>query len=100
MIATAKVFTHGHSQAVRLPKAFRVNVQEMWIEKNEVTGEITLKPKDDEDQRKRNLEKLFKMIADDPLPDDFLSETTRRNGPSRNPLAEWAMDTPTGEADK
>ena len=51
MIATAKVFTTGNSQAIRLPKAFRVDVQEMWIDKNEVTGEITLKPKDDEDQR-------------------------------------------------
>ena len=45
MVATAKVFTTGNSQAVRLPKAFRVDVQEMWITKNEATGEITLKPK-------------------------------------------------------
>jgi antitoxin VapB len=93
MLATAKVFTTGNSQAIRLPKAFRVDVREMWIAKNEVTGEITLKPKDD-DQRKRNLEKLFKMIADDPLPDDFLSEITRRNEASRNPLEEWAEDAP------
>ena len=64
MLTTAKVFTNGHSQAIRLPKAFRVDVQEMWIAKNEVTGEITLTPKEDEDLRKRNLEKLFKMIAD------------------------------------
>ena len=42
MLTTAKVFTNGHSQAIRLPKAFRVDVQEMWIAKNEVTGEITL----------------------------------------------------------
>lgn len=45
MLATAKVFTNGHSQAIRLPKAFRVDVDEMWIARNEVTGEITLKPK-------------------------------------------------------
>lgn len=100
MLTTAKVFTNGHSQAIRLPKAFRVDVQEMWIAKNEVTGEITLTPKDDEDQRKRNLEKLFKMIADDALPDDFLSDATRRNAPLRNPLAEWAEDTPTDGAKK
>ena len=31
MLATAKVFTNGHSQAIRLPKAFRVDVDEMWI---------------------------------------------------------------------
>ncbi|MEO6319090.1 MAG: hypothetical protein ABIO73_00385 [Polaromonas sp.] len=100
MPATAKVFSTGNSQAVRLPKAFRVNVAEMWITKNDVTGEITLKPKESEEQRRRNLEKLFKMIADDPLPDDFLSETTRRNEPARNPFSEWSDAAQTGEAEK
>ena len=38
MLATAKVFTNGNSQAIRLPKAFRVDVDEMWIARNEVTG--------------------------------------------------------------
>ena len=100
MLATAKVFTNGHSQAIRLPKAFRVDVAEMWISKNEVTGEITLKPKESEEQRRLNLEKLFKMIADDPLPDDFLSETTRLNEPTRNPFAEWSETTLPGRAEK
>lgn len=97
MIATAKIFTSGNSQAVRLPKPFRVNVSEMWITKNEATGEITLKPKENNDQRKANLEKLFKMIADDPLPDDFLSEITRCNTPMRNPFADWSEATEPGE---
>ena len=100
MLNTAKVFTNGHSQAIRLPKAFRVDVQEMWIAKNEVTGEISLTPKEDEDQRRRNLEKLFQMIADDPLPDDFLSDATRRNGPLSNPLAGWADDKQIDGVDK
>ena len=39
MTAIAKVFTTGNSQAVRLPKAFRVSAREMWISKNEMTGE-------------------------------------------------------------
>lgn len=40
---TAKVFTHGHSQAVRLPKEFRFNVDEVYIEKS---GEgVILMPK-------------------------------------------------------
>ena len=37
MLATARVFTSGNSQAIRLPKAFRVNVDEMWIARNERT---------------------------------------------------------------
>lgn len=95
--ATAKVFTTGNSQAVRLPKAFRVNTPEVWISRNEVTGEIILKPKDD-DQRRRNLEELFGLIEEEPLPGDFLSEATRQNDPPRNPFEEWAEDAaPRGD---
>ncbi len=91
---TAKVFTTGNSQAVRLPKAFRVNAREMWITKNEVTGEIVLRPKDD-DQRRRNLEALFKMIKEDPFTEDFIPE--RPVTASHNPLAEWAEPLPAGD---
>lgn len=93
MLATAKVFTNGHSQAIRLPKAFRVDVDEMWIARNEVTGEITLKPKDTETLRQRRLDALMAAIADNPLPDDFLSDASRQNKPPKNPFADW--DTPT-----
>ena len=92
MQSTAKVFTTGNSQAVRLPKAFRVSASEMWISKNEVTGEITLKPKD-EDQRRRNLEKLFRMIEDHPFTKDFIPKRVIEE--SRNPFAEWAEPLPT-----
>ena len=94
MLPIAKVFTTGNSQAVRLPKAFRVDVQEMWIAKNEVTGEITLKPKADVKQRKRELEILLKALADNRLPDDFLAESTRRNRPlgaPRSPFGEGTL---------
>ncbi len=95
MLATAKVFTNGHSQAIRLPKAFRVDVDEMWIARNEVTGEISLKPKDTETLRKRRLDALMAAIADNPLPDDFLSDASRQNKPPKNPFAEWeAPSTP------
>lgn len=93
MLATAKVFTNGHSQAIRLPKAFRVDVDEMWIARNEVTGEITLKPKDTETLRKRRLDALMATIADNPLPDDFLSDASRQNNPPKNPFADW--ETPS-----
>jgi antitoxin VapB len=90
MLATAKVFTNGNSQAIRLPKAFRVDVDEMWIARNEVTGEITLKPKDTETLRKRRLDALMAAIADNPLPDDFLSDASRQNHPPKNPFVDWA----------
>ena len=91
MPATAKVFSTGNSQAVRLPKAFRVNVAEMWITKNDVTGEITRKPKD-EDQRQRNLQKLFRMIEEDPFTEDFIPERVIES--PRNPFEEWAEPLP------
>lgn len=91
MLATAKVFSTGNSQAVRLPKAFRVDVKEMWISKNELTGEITLKPKDDAGREQR-LKELFRMIEEDPLPEDFLTEDSRRNDPPRKPLEDWKQD--------
>ena len=97
MLATAKVFTNGHSQAIRLPKAFRVDVDEMWIARNEVTGEITLKPKDTETLRKRRLDALMAAIAENPLPDNFLSDASRQNNPPKNPFAEWE-DTPAPKA--
>ena len=89
MLATAKVFTSGNSQAIRLPKAFRVDVDEMWIARNEATGEITLKPKDSEALRKHRLDALVAAIAEAPLPDDFLSDARRQNNPPQNPFADW-----------
>lgn len=96
MLATAKVFSTGNSQAVRLPKAFRVDVREMWIAKNELTGEITLKPKDSETQRLLKLKALFELIADDPFPEDFSfrDETVPIEYP-RNPFEDWAQETPS-----
>ena len=86
MLTTAKVFTNGNSQAIRLPKAYRVNVEEMWISKNEVTGEITLKPKDD-NERLRKLNLLFKMIEESPITEDFLPP--RDDAWAPDPFADW-----------
>jgi len=83
MTMTAKVFSTGNSQAVRLPKAFRVNVREMWIARNEHTGEITLSPKPDPDALQTFLRELRSLPASDafvPPRDDRL-----RAGP----LADW-----------
>lgn len=83
MQATAKIFSTGHSQAVRLPKAFRVNATEMWISKNEVTGEITLKPVVNDESK---LDTLFRLLKENPLPEDFLAD--RAYAPPRNLFTE------------
>ena len=71
MEVVAKVFSTGNSQAVRLPKAFRLDVPEVWLSKDAVTGTITLRPKDDE-QRKKNLAELFSLIREQPFTEDFI----------------------------
>ncbi len=46
MIATAKLFQNGQSQAVRLPKEFRFeNLKEVFIKK--INGMVVLIPKSD-----------------------------------------------------
>ena len=82
MTTTAKVFSTGNSQAIRLPKAFRVNVSEMWISKSEATGEITLRPVSSES----SIDRLFRLIDESPLPANFLSNASRRNELPRNPF--------------
>ena len=84
MSATAKVFTTGNSQAVRLPKAFRVQASEMWISRNEHTGEITLKPKPDADALQAFLQELRSM----PPSKEFVPP--RNDAPQPDPLAGWA----------
>ena len=92
MPTTAKVFTTGNSQAVRLPKAFRLDTTEVWISRDSVSGVITLKPKD-VDQRKRNIDELFRLIASSPSTEDFVPPRTI--GESRDPFANEVAAAPS-----
>lgn len=56
---TAKVFMSGNSQAVRLPKEFRIDADEVEISRR--GNEIVLT------ERPKNLEKAFDLICN--LPD-------------------------------
>ncbi len=86
MLNTAKVFTTGNSQAIRLPKAFRVEAREMWISKNEGTGEITLRPKPMPD----GLALLFAQLQELPQTAEFLPE--RDDAPRGSPFDESDQD--------
>lgn len=91
MSATAKLFNSGNSQAVRLPKAFRMPGQVVWISRNEATGEIILKPKDD-DKRKRDLEELFRLVRENPMTEDFIPP--RDDAPRSSPFEDWSEPMP------
>ena len=63
-MATARVFRSGNSQAVRLPKKFRLKSKEVEIFRR--GDEIVLREKG------KGLARAFEILAN--LPDDFLPE--------------------------
>lgn len=85
MISTAKIFKSGHSRAVRLPKAFGMECDEVWICRNEVTGAITLTPK----KPAKHLDALFKLIEEAEVPEEFMAERRNPIEYPRNPLKGW-----------
>ena len=67
MIATAKLFQNGQSQAVRLPKEFRFdNIKEVFIKK--INGMVVLIPKSDKTVWNKMLDNL------DDFSDDFMQK--------------------------
>jgi antitoxin VapB len=57
---TAKIFQHGGSQAVRLPKAFRFDGTEVLIEKH--GDEVVLKPMPEE--KFRSFTEIARYLAE------------------------------------
>jgi antitoxin VapB len=70
-MATARVFRSGNSQAVRLPKEFRLKAKEVEIFRR--GDEIVLREKG------RGLARAFEILAN--LPDDFLPEGRHDSAP-------------------
>ena len=91
MQATAKLFSSGNSQAVRLPKAFRMPGDAVWIQRDEATGDIILRAKND-DQRDRDLQELLQLIRDNPTTEEFLQPRDDAARPS--PFEDWDEPAP------
>ena len=72
-MTTAKVFRSGNSQAIRLPKAFRLETTEVEIVRR--GGELVLRP------LRAGLADAFALLAS--LPDDFMAEGRRDAPPQR-----------------
>jgi antitoxin VapB len=84
MAAVAKVFMSGRSQAVRLPKQFRVKCKEMYISKE--NDAIVLKPKEEEPM---TWEKFFAM---GPCPDKLDLERDMSPPEDRHLFDDWHDD--------
>jgi antitoxin VapB len=76
-VGKARIFKSGNSQAVRLPKEFRFDVQEVEIFRR--GEEVVLR------KPKRNLRRALAILQG--LPDDFMAEGRQDSPPQqREPL--------------
>lgn len=82
---TAKLFTTGGSQAVRLPAEFRFDAAEVYVRRDERTGDVILSR-----QPRSDWQEFMALRAElGPLPVEFLAD--RQQGiETRNPLKGWA----------
>jgi antitoxin VapB len=69
----ARIFKSGNSQAVRLPKEFRFQVDEVEIFRR--GGEVVLR------EPKRNLGQAFAVLS--AMPGDFMAEGRRDEAPQK-----------------
>jgi antitoxin VapB len=81
---TAKIFTTGRSQAVRLPAEFRFEGSEVFVRRDPRTGDVILSRKPD------SWDGLFELYGQNQVPDDFMGPADRNDpAPQRDPFAGW-----------
>jgi antitoxin VapB len=68
MARTAKLFRNGGSQAVRLPAEYRFAGSEVYIRRDEQTGDVILS------RRPESWVEFFQLLKNIEIPDDFLAE--------------------------
>jgi antitoxin VapB len=81
MTQTAKLFTTGRSQAVRLPREYRFEGTEVYIRRDSATGDVVLS------RRPYSWDGLFALDATTEVPADFMNEVDRAQGePQHEPF--------------
>ena len=74
---TAKIFTTGRSQAVRLPLEYRFDGKEVFIRRDPVTGDVILS------RRPPSWDGLFALDTTTVVPADFMGPEDRAQGEHR-----------------
>lgn len=69
-IRVAKLFKNGHSQAVRLPADFRFDGDEVYITRDDASGDVTLSSRPDT----KTWDEFFALLKSIDIPEDFLAE--------------------------
>ena len=74
----AKIFTTGRSQAVRLPAAYRFDTKEVYMRRDNTTGDVVLS------RRPPEWNTFFALVKQLDVPADFMSDLQDTPTPSRN----------------
>lgn len=85
MTQTAKLFANGRSQAVRIPAAFRFEGSEVFIRRDDATGDVILSA------RPANWSGLLEALDALDVPDDFLR--VPQDLPPPSPIEDSDPDT-------
>jgi antitoxin VapB len=72
---TAKLFTTGGSQALRLPMEFRFEGSEVYIRREPTTGDVVLS------RHPESWDDFFALDATTEVPADFMGEADRQQSP-------------------
>lgn len=68
MSKTAKLFRNGRSQAVRLPAEYRFEGSEVFVRRDDTTGDIILS------RRPESWDDFFEMMKSVEVPREFLAD--------------------------
>jgi antitoxin VapB len=77
MTDTAKLFVTGRSQAVRLPREYRFEGEEVFIRRDPVSGDVVLSRKPDSWQG------FLDLAARVEVPEDFMADRSDEPAPER-----------------
>ncbi|GHU05739.1 antitoxin [Betaproteobacteria bacterium] len=81
MSQVAKLFINGRSQAVRLPAAYRFDAKEVFIRKDQETGDVILS------RKPTTWNGFFATLKGANVPADFLDEKERnQSSQDRDPF--------------
>ena len=81
-IKTAKLFKNGSSQAVRLPAEFRFEGSEVYVMRDEITGDVILSRR----PGAKVWGDFFEMMHHIEVPDDFMVDRPMNRPPSNRDL--------------
>ena len=78
----AKLFKNGSSQAVRLPAEFRFEGNEVYVTRDEITGDVILSRR----PGAKVWGDFFEMMHSIEVPDDFMSDRPMNQPPRERDL--------------